>query len=190
MNTEKTSLRKKLEELEDDVHKSWLKDLDKVKEIGELTEILRQILDRDTIESYFENDSDFDYFIKKFSHEVISNILRQYNVYGVNGDDVAFQMLLTYVRIFLKFFEKPAYLPLWESVKEIFDPMKSFYKSVQYANNRNLNEKKLITADKYNVSFFTFTFNKIYKLFIRVLLTCLGNPPKEEEHWSRTCRRR
>ena len=150
MNTDKTNIRKKLEELEDDIHKSWLKDLDKVKEITELTEILKQILEKDTIEGFFENDSDFDYFIKKFSHEVTNNILRQYNVYGSNGDDVAFEMLLSYLRIFLKFFDKPNYLPLWESVKEIFDPFKSFYKSVQYSN-RTINEKKQITADKYNV---------------------------------------
>ena len=151
MNIEKTSLRKKLEELEDDIHKSWLKDLDKVKEISEIIEILKEILNKETIESYFENETDFDYFLKKFSHEVIQNILRQYNVYGTNGDDIAFELLLSFVRIFLKFFEKPAYLPLWESVKEIFDPMKSFYKSVQYSNNRNLNERKQISADKFNV---------------------------------------
>ena len=154
MNTEeKTKLRKKLEELEDDIHKSWLKDLDKVKEISEITEILNQILNMDSIEKFFENDNDFDYFLKKFSHEVINNILRQYNVYGNNGDDVAFNLLLCYVKIFLKFFEKPAYLPLWESVKEIFDPMKSFYKTMQYSNNRTINDKKLITADKFNVNY-------------------------------------
>ena len=158
MNTEKTNLRKKLEELEDDIHKSWLKDLDKVKEITEISEILKQILEKDSIESYFENESDFDYFIKKFSHEVIHNILRQFNVIGANGDDVAFELLLNYVKIFLKFLEKPAYIPLWESVKEIFDPLKSYYRSAQYSNNRSLNEKKQINADKYNVSTYHFYY--------------------------------
>lgn len=167
MNTEKTNLRKKLEELEDDIHKSWLKDLDKVKEINEITEILKQILDKDSIESYFENESDFDYFIKKFSHEVIHNILRQFNVIGANGDDFAFELLLNYVKIFLKFLEKPAYIPLWESVKEIFDPLKSYYRSAQYSNNRNINEKKQINADKYNVSSFLFYIARTK--FIRIL---------------------
>lgn len=161
MNTEKTSLRKRLEELEDDIHKSWLKDLDKVKEMAELTDILKQILTKDSIESYFENESDFDYFIKKFSHEVISNILRQYNVIGANGDDVAFELLLAYVNIFLKFLDKPAYSPLWDSVKEIFDPMKSFYKCLQYSSNKTTNEKKLINADKFNVSLYFFPLTKI-----------------------------
>ena len=159
MNTEKTPLRKRLEELEDDIHKSWLKDLDKAKEISELCGILKQILEKESIESFFENENDFDYFIRKFSHEVIHNISRQYNVYGAGGDDIAFDLLLTYVKIFLKFFEKPAYLPLWESVKEIFNPINSFYKSVQYSNNRNLNEKKHISADKWNVrNFFIYFF--------------------------------
>ena len=167
MNTDKTILRKRLDELEDDIHKSWLKDLDKVKEISEISDILKQILEKDSIESFFENESDFDYFIKKFSHEVIHNILRQFNVIGANGDDIAFELLLNYVKIFLKFLEKPAYLPLWESVKEIFDPLKSYYRSAQYSNNRNLNEKKLINADKYNVSIFSLYF--IISKFIRLV---------------------
>ena len=69
------TLRRRLEELEDEVEKSWLRDLDKVTEINAVTEILKQMLKLDALEDYFDNAADFDYFMKKFSHKIISNII-------------------------------------------------------------------------------------------------------------------
>lgn len=170
MENTKTILRKTLEQLEDDIHKSWLKDLDKVKELYELNNILQQILDSESIEAFFGNDlSDTEYFLKKFSKETINNILRQHFVYGESGDDVALNTLTLYLKIFIKFMERPLYVPLWESIKEIFDPTKSYYKAMMYGNMRIDTErrnKKQLSADSYNV---TFIF-KIRKLFYRGIL--------------------
>ena len=154
MDCSKTNKRKILEQLEDDIHKSWLKDMDRVDEMNELINILNEILNLDNIEAYFQNDSDFDYFIKKFSKEVINNILRQHFVYGKNGDDVALQLLTVYLKIFIKFIDKSQYLPLWDSVKDIFDSSKAFYKAMMYGNMRidpEIRNKKQMTNDHDNV---------------------------------------
>ena len=151
VENQKTEFRKKLEELEEEVHKSWLKDLDKTKEFKELIIILQRIHESESIEEIFQNNqSDFSYFIGKFSYETISNILRQHYVYGENGDDVAFEVLLNYLRIFFKFMEKQNYLQLFDSIKEIFDPSKSFYRGHSYSLTKVMNEKKILTAEKFN----------------------------------------
>ena len=46
--------------------------------------------------------------------------------------------------------DNPNYAHLWDAIKEIFDTTKSYYKGTSYTNNRILNEKKLITAEKFN----------------------------------------
>jgi ubiquitin C-terminal hydrolase len=147
---EKTVLRKRLEELEVEIHNSWLKDQDKVKEFLELSSILEGIYNKSSIEEYFENQGDFDYFCKRFSPEVINNILKQHMVFGPNGDEVALNVLFYYLRLFYKFMERPQYQTLWESVREIFDMNKSYYKGTVYGSMRNYNEKKILSAEKYN----------------------------------------
>lgn len=149
-NNTKSTLRKKLEELEDEIHKGWLKDQDKVKELNDLADILEQILAKDNIEDFFEFTTDMDYFMRRFSHETLNNILRQHLIYGDNGDEVALNVLFLYLKIFYKFMERPQYIPLWENVREIFDYNKSYYKGTLYGSNRLCNEKKLISAEKFN----------------------------------------
>ncbi len=151
---DKSKIRKTLEEIEDDIQKSWLKDLDKVKELHSLFTILDDILKQDQIENYFENNaSDFNYFINKFSIETVNNILRQHYIYGQNGDDIAFQVICQYLRIFLKFIENPNYTPLLEAIKDVFDSSKNYYKGSAHSNARFMNEKKMMSADNYNEMF-------------------------------------
>ena len=151
IENKKSVIRKKLEEIEDEIHRSWLKDFDKTKEIKELELILENILKLDSIEQFFENDqADFNYFIGKFSKETIENILKQHYIIGENGDDIAFGVIMNYLKLFLKFIEKPQYIPLWESIKEIFESQKSYYRGHSYGSNRVLNEKKVTSAEKFN----------------------------------------
>jgi hypothetical protein len=154
---EKTKIRYTLEEIEYAIHLAWLKDLDKTNDIINLIKILKKILDFNTIEEFFENKhSDFEYFIRKFSNEVINNLLRNEAIQGDKGDQYALEIFICYQNIFLKFFAKQEYTPLFESIKEIFDPRKNFYKS---NNITNLNpkisieqfKKKRISGDYYNV---------------------------------------
>lgn len=156
MENTKSQIRKTLETLEHEVHLSWLRDLDKSTELLELEKILEDILNSNSIEEFFEkNESDFDYFIKKFSKECINNILRQHYVYGENGDEIASNILLLYLKMFLKFINYNNYLPLWESIKEIFDPTKPYYKGVGYNSVARIDQdkkfKKQMSAEYFNV---------------------------------------
>ena len=149
-HNQKTILRKRLEGIESEIYISWLRDQDKVKELIELCGILEQIYNKSSIEEFFDNPSDFDYFCKKFSAQTIQNILKQHYVYGTNGDEIAMNVLFAYLRIFYKFMEKPQYQILWESVKEIFDYNSHYYKGIPVGANKVYNEKKLMSAEKYN----------------------------------------
>jgi hypothetical protein len=155
--TKKSKIRLLMESIETEIHISWLKDTEKINELLELKKILIEILNSTSIEDYFENiDSDFEYFIKRFSIETINNILRQHFIIGENGEEIALEILGNYMKIFIKFMNKPQYLPLWESVKAIFDYNRPFYKGTGYntvlakiENHRKM--RKQITIDKYNV---------------------------------------
>lgn len=156
MENNKTKIRKTLETIEHEIHLGWLRDLDKTTELIELNKILEEILTLNSIEDFFEkNESDFDYFIKKFSKECINNILRQHYIYGENGDEIASNTLLLYIKLFMKFINFNNYMPLWESVKEIFDSSKPYYKGMGYNTvsriDQNKRFKKQMTAEYYNV---------------------------------------
>ncbi len=156
MENNKTKIRKVLETIEHEIHVSWLRDLDKTNELQELIKILEDILNCKSIEEYFENiETDFDYFIKKFSKENINNILRQHYIYGENGDEIASNILLLYLKLFLKFHHFNNYIPLWESVKEIFDSSKPYYKGMGFNMNSKIDQnkrfKKQMSAESFNV---------------------------------------
>lgn len=163
MENNKTKIRKVLETIEHEIHLSWLRDLDKTNELQELIKILDEILNCNSIEEYFENiETDFDYFIKKFSKESINNILRQHYIYGENGDEIASNVLLLYLKLFLKFYHFNNYIPLWESVKEIFDSSKPYYKGMGFNMNSKVDQnkrfKKQMSAECFNVNNLTSTF--------------------------------
>ncbi len=154
----KSKIRLLLESLETDIHIGWLRDMEKVNELLELNKILIDILNSDSIEIFFNNnESDFEYFIKKFSKETLNNILRQNFIIGDDGDDLGLEILGNYLKIFIKFMNKTKYLPLWESIKDIFDYNKSFYKGTGYNGilskiDIDRRKRKLLTSDEFNVS--------------------------------------
>ena len=82
------------------------------------------------------------------------------------------------INIFLKFFAKQEYTPLFESIKEIFDPRKNFYKS---NNITNLNQKisieqfnkKRISGDYYNVYYLNVYNSQFY--FLRKNMASLSS---------------
>jgi hypothetical protein len=99
----KTKIRMLLESLESEIHISWLRDTEKINELQELNKILTSILNSESIEVYFQNEeSDFEYFMKKFSKDTINNILRQHFIIGENGDELGLEILGNYLKIFIK----------------------------------------------------------------------------------------
>ena len=159
---EKTDIRKKLEELADDINKSWLHDLDKAKEYMDFRDLLLKVLESEKLEHFFnDNQSDFEYFCGKFSHDAIANILKQHFIFGLNGDETAFEILTAYIQIYLKFLfssELPQpYYTLFDSIKEIFDSNKSFYKATYSPNQKGVNKidpdikaKKQMSSEFFN----------------------------------------
>ena len=102
------TILKKLEYIEHEIRMSYLKDLNKTTELLQLKSILEEILNSNNLEEYFNNlIPDCEYFCKKFTNEVLTNILRQNVIYGENGHETVFSILKLYLQIFLKFYNKP-----------------------------------------------------------------------------------
>ena len=161
-NNQKSELLNKMEYLQESIFQSWMKDLDKVNEIIETHNFLEDILNKceseDDIENYFNNKDEFNYFINKFSKQIIQSILKQYKIYGENGEDKAFEILIDYLKIFLKYImnsngkNQIKLHNILDYINEIFDMSKNFYKSQSNYLNES-NSKKSITYQRYNELF-------------------------------------
>ena len=148
---QKTMMRYKLEMLEEAIKSSWLRDLDKTKEMNELIQIQEMMLKSPSIASFFENNqSDFEYFSTKFTHEVINNITLQPAVFGENGDDIALNILNNYLLLWLKFHKDSTCIPLWDEVREILKPNHQYFKGTNHSHSSCINPKKLYEADRFN----------------------------------------
>ena len=158
------SLKDKMTIIGEAIYTAWLNDKDKVDEMKECHKMLQDILNKcenvEEIENYFNNDNeDFNFFITKFSKKVVPNILKQGVVYGENGEEIAFDILIDYLKIFLKYIlsttDENNYklFPMFESIKEIFDNTKSYYKSNASSREKNPNSKKFIPVEEFNELF-------------------------------------
>ena len=156
-NTEstKSNLRQKLEFLENQVYLSWMRDLDKTKELQEIIKLIDGLSRVENFEAYFNGvTADIVFFFQKFSKDVITNILRQPVVYGENGDEIALIVLTSFLKLFSTLADKSyCATTILECTKEILDPSKSFYKGSFYNNQKYTNPRKQFSADKYNETF-------------------------------------
>lgn len=167
--SEKSEKLLNLERLENSVYISWIRDEDKVAELEEIIHILKEMLQLDSIESYFRstNPEDlkenfdkaaYNHFITKFSESVILNLSRQYYVYGTNGDDVCLEIFVLFTKLFLKHMDNPELMCLFSNIKEIFDSNKPYYKGGYHIGGvgsnvvKTINHKKQMTSEKYNSS--------------------------------------
>ena len=158
---EEEALSIKLERLSHDVYNSWIKDLDMVKSLIEIHNFLESILNCKSIDEIekkiFENNKEnFNFFLNKFSKEVITNILRQNIVYGTNGEDIAFEILKDYIKILNNFIltsndeNSIKLIPLLSNFTEIFDLRKNFYAISQNQKEKDPQSKKLMSSDEFN----------------------------------------
>ena len=77
----------------------------------------------ESIEEYFSNNkTELYYFLGEFSKEVIEYTLRQYNIHGENGHDLALDMLFHFIKLFFKFHKNKEYSNLFENIRKIFTP--------------------------------------------------------------------
>jgi hypothetical protein len=70
-----------LKKLSKKIFNACYNDVDEVSAMNDIIRILHFILQSDSIEDYFQNVTDFEYYLNKFSKNVITNILRQISVF-------------------------------------------------------------------------------------------------------------
>lgn len=166
-----TDMKDLLNHLQNEIYVSWLKDLDRTIEFKVLNGLLNEMLTKDSIEQFFQNDqSNIQFFLTKFSKEVINNILRQNIIPGENGDELALGALASYNKLFLKFLHNLNYLPLFDNMKEIFDGTRSFYRCPSSYSVSEVKKKKQMTPEYYNVKYLALILN-YYNLYIGTFFT-------------------
>ena len=123
---EDTLILVKLKEICKEIQDSWLHDCDKTEYMTELISILKEILLKDSIEEYFnEDENTLNYFMDQFMKDILYNILIQPIIYGDNGNKKGLEILLNIFKLFLKFHKNIKYSPLFEKIRNIFSNQNS-----------------------------------------------------------------
>jgi len=123
---------KKLESLGRQIKNSFSTDSDMGEYIKESTEIIKEILSKDSMEEYFNNDQKiFNYFLESFLKDMIFLLTHMTKIDGEKGDELALDFFLHILKLFLKFHKKDNYSPLFERLREIFSNNNFFF------NHRN-----------------------------------------------------
>ena len=134
-----SSMLTQLKNISNEIKISWYRDCDKTKYIIELTNMIKEILTKESLEEFFSNNEEnLTFFMGEFLQEVIGNILIQPKIYGDNGDKIALDLLANMFKLFLKFHKNNKYSPLFEKIRFIFyreHGSTSFFTSHRYEDN-------------------------------------------------------
>ena len=147
----------KLKSLSNEIKLSWIQDKDKTEEMKELTNILKEINSKSSIEEYFNNsEKEIKYFTNEFIDSIIQNILIQSYVIGKDGDDIALDLLFQIYKLFSTFHKKD-YPVLFESIRKIFKNKNciSYFFPQNKINKPEIesNNKKRNTFSQFNKDF-------------------------------------
>ena len=149
------SIQTKLRRIADEIKTSWYRDCDRTQYMIELTDMLKGMITKESLEDYFsEEEKTLQYFMGEFMDEVIGNILIQPKIYGDNGDEIGLNLLFNIFNLFIKFHKNSNYSTLFEKIRNIFHNKQgstSFFTSHKYGDN-NFEEK----------NFDSFHFNSKY----------------------------
>ena len=143
-------LKEKLEKIVKRIKLSWIRDRDETKYMILLTNMLNEMLTKDSLEEYFSNDEQvLNFFMNDFYKDVIQNILIQPKIYGEDGDKIAMELLLNTYKLFLKFHKNNKYASLFERIREIFhsNSHRSYFKN---DDSKNDNPTKKYDCSKFN----------------------------------------
>ena len=143
------NLKSKLSKIAEQIKRSWIRDCDETEYMIALTKMLKEMIEKETLEEYFSNDEEtLNYFMDDFYKEVIQYILIQPIIYGDNGDEIGLDLLVNTFKLFLKFHKNKKYAKLFEKIREIFNGnQRSFFKN---NDNRNNNPIKKYDFNKFN----------------------------------------
>ena len=148
--------KKALMLLEARINQSWTEDCDRTVEFSILKDVLIELKTEEKIEDFFEETEAFDHFCTKFVKETITTILRHNFIYGEGGDELCFEILTLYVDLFIKLFPvalTPSHFTLLESIKDLFDANRNFYKA-SYAQKQAEIDPKVIERKQMTESFY------------------------------------
>ena len=124
----------------------------------EIIQIIKGMLIMTSLEDYFSNNkTDLVYFIEEFTNTVITYILYQPVIYGDNGDEIGFDSLFHFVKIFMTFHKKK-YSQLFENIRKIFtiESNHSFFVNQNIYYKREINPKKSIYMNNIKKNFVKF----------------------------------
>ena len=146
----------KLQSLSQDIKNSWLQDCDETSSMKEIIEIIDGMLIMTSLEDYFlDNKKDLDYFMGDFTKDIITNILIQPVIFGENGDEIAFDLIYHFIKLFMHFHKNKEYAPLFEKIRKIFSKeyTNSFFNPNSKSLRKEINPKKEYTYSQFNEEF-------------------------------------
>ena len=107
---EKKYKKSKLAEIYNNINESYVKNIDKINYYIELNNIIKDILTKESIEEYFNNnEDDIKYFMEEFLKKIVDIILKSFEIYGKDGDEIGLDILFNIYNIFIKFHKNPKY---------------------------------------------------------------------------------
>ena len=114
---EESFQKSRMEGISKHIRYSYMTDTDQIDYFISLNEMLKSILELNSIEEFFNNDeSDLNYFMETFLEECIDNILKSQVIYGENGDDIALEILFNVFYLFIKFHKNKKYAKLFDCI--------------------------------------------------------------------------
>ena len=156
---DENSKKSKLLDIYNNIRESWVRDVDKIKYYIELNDIIKDILTKESIEEYFNNnEDDIKYFIEDFLKEVVDIILKSFKIYGNDGDEIGLDLLFNVYHIFTKFHKNEKYSPIYELIRTVFKNDESNHNFFDGNSNHVDNELK-----KYDYSKFNLKYNSEFK---------------------------
>ena len=151
---DENSKKSKLLDIYNNIRESWVRDIDKIKYYIELNDIIKDILKKESIEEYFNNnEEDIKYFIEDFLKEVVDIILKSFKIYGNDGDEIGLDLLFNVYHIFTKFHKNEKYSPIYELIRTVFKNDESNHNFFDGNSNHVDNEVKQYDYSKFNLKY-------------------------------------
>ena len=161
-------MKKKLEEIFNNIRESWTRDCDRVVYYIQYNDILKEILTKDSIEDYFSNnEADIAYFTGDFIKETLDYILKAYTIFGENGDQIGLEILINLYNLFLKFHKNKKYSNIFNIIRSIFNYHTMKYNFFEGSPRDEKNPIKKYYYNKFNSEYNSeFIFHSKYYRYL------------------------
>ena len=125
-------LKDKLYTINKMLKSSCLQKIDRTDYLILLINMIKEILKKDSIEEYFDNNQQLiTFFIGDFLEEILDNIVSNTKISGKNGDELAIELFFNIIKLFLKFHGNKYCLSLLKNIFIIFN----YEKNILFLNS-------------------------------------------------------